>query len=67
VLPGEKLAAQMVHILAKEVMALNENVSEIDKLIKDRFRERELAEVMSSMPGIGPCSAPSSLPPPAVT
>jgi transposase len=44
----------MIHTLAKEVMALNEKVSEIDKLIKDRFREHELAEVMSSMPGIGP-------------
>lgn len=53
VLPGEKLTAQLVHTLAKEVMALNDKVSEIDKLIEGRFREHELAEVIASMPGIG--------------
>lgn len=52
-LPGEKLTAQMVHTLAKEVIALNEKVSEIDKLIEGRFHEHKLAEVISSMPGIG--------------
>ena len=44
----------MVHTLAKEVMALNEQIAEIDKLIEARFREHELAEVIASMPGIGP-------------
>ncbi|MGW6791577.1 IS110 family transposase [Streptomyces chartreusis] len=53
-LPGEKLTAQLVHTLAKEVMALNEKVSEVDKLIAGRFREHELSEVISSLPGIGP-------------
>lgn len=51
---GEKAVAQMVHTLAKEVMALNEKVTEIDKLIEVRFREHELAEVVLSMPGMGP-------------
>ncbi|WBB53834.1 IS110 family transposase [Verrucosispora sp. WMMD573] len=52
-LPGERLTAQMVHTLAEEVIALNEKVSEIDKLIEGRFHEHELAEVISSVPGIG--------------
>lgn len=53
-LPGEKVIAQVVHTLAKEVMGLNEQLTEIDKLIAARFREHGLAEVISSMPGIGP-------------
>ncbi|MFJ3842426.1 IS110 family transposase [Streptomyces sp. NPDC090054] len=52
--PGEKITAQVIHTLAKEVMSLNEQITEIDKLIAARFREHELAEVISSLPGIGP-------------
>ncbi|WP_445403110.1 IS110 family transposase [Streptomyces sp. LE64] len=53
-LPGEKVAAQVIHTLAKEVMGLNEQIAEIDKLIAARFREHDLADVIASMPGIGP-------------
>ncbi|MFJ6123446.1 IS110 family transposase [Streptomyces sp. NPDC092129] len=52
--PGEKITAQVIHTLAKEVMSLNEQITEIDKLIAARFRDHELAEVISSVPGIGP-------------
>ncbi|WP_344117865.1 IS110 family transposase, partial [Streptomyces blastmyceticus] len=52
--PGEKITAQVIHTLAKEVMGLNEQITEIDKLIAARFRKHELAEVISSMPDIGP-------------
>jgi transposase len=52
--PGEKIAAQVIQTLAKEVMGLNEQIAEIDKLIAARFREHDLAAVISSMPGIGP-------------
>lgn len=52
--PGEKITAQVILTLAKEVTGLNEQITEIDKLIAARFREHELAEVISSMPGIGP-------------
>lgn len=52
--PGEKIAAQVINTLAKEVMGLNEQIAEIDKLIAARFRDHELAEVIASMPGIGP-------------
>ncbi|UXY25002.1 IS110 family transposase (plasmid) [Streptomyces cynarae] len=51
---GEKVIAQMVHTLAKEVMALNEKIAETEKLIEGRFREHELAEIVLSMPGMGP-------------
>ncbi|MCJ0875879.1 IS110 family transposase [Streptomyces sp. AP-93] len=52
--PGEKITAQVIHTLAKEVTGLNEQIAEIDKLIAARFREHDLAEVIESMPGIGP-------------
>lgn len=50
---GERAIAKMVHTLAREVMALNEKITETDKLIEGRFREHELANVITSMPGIG--------------
>ena len=50
---GEKAIARMVHTLAEEVITLNEKIAETDKLIEGRFREHELAEVITSMPGIG--------------
>ncbi|MER5619000.1 IS110 family transposase [Streptomyces sp. NPDC002215] len=52
-LPGEKLTAQMVHTLAKEVMALNQQVAELDKLIEVRFRDHHTFEVITSLPGLG--------------
>ncbi|MEW2298342.1 IS110 family transposase [Streptomyces sp. NPDC006743] len=51
---GEKVIAQMAHTLAKEVIALNEKIAETEKLIEGRFREHELAEIVLSMPGMGP-------------
>ncbi|MCW8103671.1 IS110 family RNA-guided transposase [Streptomyces tauricus] len=52
-LPGEKLTAQMVHTLAREVMALNQQVAELDKAIEARFREHRDFDVITSMPGLG--------------
>ena len=52
-LPGEQLAAQMIAALAGEVMALGEQVKATDKLVEDRFHRHQLAEVITSMPGIG--------------
>ncbi|QKV68071.1 MULTISPECIES: IS110 family transposase [Streptomyces] len=51
---GEKAIAKMVHTLAKEVMTLNDKIRETDKLIEGRFHEHELADVITSLPGIGP-------------
>ncbi|MGY0055170.1 IS110 family RNA-guided transposase [Streptomyces sp. LZ34] len=53
VLPGEKLAAAMVVRLAKGVMALDEEIAELDALIEARFREHPHAEVIRSLPGMG--------------
>nr|WSX53590.1 IS110 family transposase [Streptomyces sp. NBC_00974] len=51
--PGEKTAAKMVNTLAREVMALDEEIAQISALIEERFREHPAAEVITSMPGIG--------------
>ncbi|MFG2380551.1 IS110 family RNA-guided transposase [Streptomyces avermitilis] len=53
VVPGEKTAAKMVHTLAREVMALDEEIAQTNALIEGRFREHPDAEVITSMPGIG--------------
>lgn len=52
-LPGEQLAAQLVARLVEGVMALDEQIKEIDQLIEGRFRRHPAAEVIASFPGIG--------------
>ncbi|WP_434481975.1 IS110 family transposase [Streptomyces sp. NBC_01340] len=52
-LPGETLAADMAVRLAKGVMALDEEIAELDALIEARFREHPHAEVICSLPGMG--------------
>lgn len=52
-LPGEKLTAQMMHTLAAGLLALNQQVTEVDKAIEARFREHRDFEVITSMPGLG--------------
>jgi transposase len=52
-LPGEKLAASMVAHLAKGVMALEEEIAELEALIESRFHEHPQAEVIRSLPGMG--------------
>jgi transposase len=52
-LPGETLAAQLVATLAGEVVALNQQVRDLDKLIQGRFHRHTLAPVIASLPGIG--------------
>jgi transposase len=50
---GQDLAAAMVVRLAKGVMALDEEINEIDTLIESRFRQHKHAEVILSLPGFG--------------
>jgi transposase len=52
-LPGEALTAQLVAALAREVITLNEQIRDTDKLIEARFHQHEHATVIASMPGIG--------------
>jgi hypothetical protein len=47
-LSGERLTAEMVHTLAKEVMALNQQVAELDELIEARFRDHHHFEMITS-------------------
>ena len=52
-LPAEGLTAQLIATVAGEVMALNEQIKDIDTLIEGRFRQHRHAEVITSLPGIG--------------
>lgn len=53
-LPGERLAAEMVARLAKSVIALDEEIAEVEALIEARFRDHPAAKVILSLPGMGP-------------
>ena len=52
-LPGEEVAAGLVAQLAQGVIALDDRIKATDADIEDRFRRHPLAEVITSMPGIG--------------
>lgn len=52
-LPGEEVAAELVADLAQGVIALDDRIKTTDADIEDRFRRHPLAEVITSMPGIG--------------
>lgn len=52
--PGESTAATVVNTLARAVLALDEEIADIDARITARFREHHHAEVVLSMPGMGP-------------
>ncbi len=52
-LPGEILAAAMVARIAKGVLALDEEIAELDALIEARFNEHRHAMVIRSLPGMG--------------
>jgi transposase len=52
-LPGEEVAAGLIAGLAQEVIALDDRIKQTDADIEGRFRRHPLAEVITSMPGIG--------------
>jgi hypothetical protein len=52
-LPGEDVGAGLVAELAQGVMNLDERIKHTDADIEDRFRRHPLAEVITSLPGIG--------------
>jgi len=52
-LPGEEVAAGLVAELAGEVVALDDRIKSTDADIEDRFRRHPLAEVITSLPGMG--------------
>ncbi|EFL34858.1 integrase [Streptomyces viridochromogenes DSM 40736] len=53
-LPGEEVAAQIVADLAAQIIALDERLKRIDRQIRDTFRHHPQAEIIESMPGLGP-------------
>ncbi|MEU0950726.1 IS110 family transposase [Streptomyces canus] len=53
-LPGEDVAAQIVADLATQILALDGRIKKIDRQIRDTFRTHPQAEVIESLPGMGP-------------
>ena len=53
VMPGQQLAAAMMARLAKEVMALDTEIGDIDAMIEERFHRHRHAEIILSMLGFG--------------
>lgn len=53
-LPGEEAAAKIVADLATQILALDDRLKRIDRQIRDTFRRHPQAEIIESMPGLGP-------------
>ncbi|MER6062676.1 IS110 family transposase [Streptomyces sp. NPDC001795] len=53
-LPGEKRAAKLVSDLAHQLLMLDELIKDTDREIREAFRLDERAEVIESLPGMGP-------------
>ncbi|WP_329274022.1 IS110 family transposase [Streptomyces sp. NBC_00691] len=53
-LRGEELGAELVGRLARSVAAHNDEAAELDARIEARFRQHRDAEIILSMPGMGP-------------
>lgn len=53
-LPAESIAARIVAELAVEILALKDQIELMDKEIEQRFFARPEAEVLVSLPGMGP-------------
>lgn len=52
-LPGEEVAAALVAELAQGVITLDDRIKTTDAEIEGRFRRHPLAEVITSLPGMG--------------
>ncbi|MEU5599149.1 IS110 family transposase [Streptomyces sp. NPDC020298] len=53
-LPGEDIAAQVVADLASQILALDDRLKRIEKQIRDIFHSHPQAEIIESLPGLGP-------------
>ncbi|MFI6688456.1 IS110 family transposase [Streptomyces sp. NPDC050485] len=53
-LPGEDIAAQIVADLAAQILALDDRLKRIDQQIRETFRSHPQAEIIESLPGMGP-------------
>lgn len=52
--PGEDVAAQIVADLAAQILALDDRLNRIDKQIRETFRSHPQAEIIESLPAMGP-------------
>lgn len=53
-LPAEAVAARLVKDLAMRILALDDSVDDIDRQIREAFRAHPQAEIIESLPGMGP-------------
>jgi transposase len=53
-LPGEAATAMLVRKLARQLLDVDREVKDTDKLITSRFREHPQARIIESLPGMGP-------------
>ncbi|MTD54185.1 IS110 family transposase [Amycolatopsis sp. RM579] len=53
-LPGEQVAAGIVAELARQILALDQRLTTIETQIRDTFHTHPQAEIIESLPGIGP-------------
>lgn len=53
-LPNETVGAQIVADLATQVLALEDRLKRIDQQIREIFRSHPQAEIIESLPGMGP-------------
>jgi transposase len=53
-LPGEATTAVLIARLARQLLDLDRQIKDTDKLITSRFRAHPTAEIIESLPGLGP-------------
>jgi transposase len=53
-LPGEASTAGLIARLARQLLELDRQIKDTDKLITSRFRTHPHAEIIESLPGLGP-------------
>lgn len=54
VIPGQDVAATIVADLATQILALDERLKDLDARVTTTFRAHPQAEIIESMPGMGP-------------
>jgi len=53
-LPAQDLTAQLIAQLARDLLALDRRIKELDKTISQRLARHPQAKIMTSLPGMGP-------------
>lgn len=57
IVPAQHIGERIVAALAREILALNDELAELDALISEKVTEHQHTEVLLSMPGFGPVLA----------